>query len=171
MAKTIYVPRKAKLIDHRSEEGGYYIKKCKICGTTFYPKTSKAKYCSAVCNQADVRLRKKEQLKALVLEPVVIKEPAIKIVPEPVVIKEPAIEIIPEPVVIKAPAIEKQPKVIAKEFDLITDRSQVIGSIAKRGKKTRGLQASLERLKVAQSLTWEGIEIKRVTRCKYEVEQ
>jgi hypothetical protein len=65
-----YVPKKKNIIDHRSEEGGYYIANCTVCGNEYYPKTSKAMYCSSNCQQTAFNKRvkdaeeKAEQVKA-----------------------------------------------------------------------------------------------------------
>lgn len=44
-----YVPPKKEIIDHRSPEGGYYVAKCEVCETEFYPARSNAKYCCYNC--------------------------------------------------------------------------------------------------------------------------
>lgn len=44
-----YVPPTKKIVDNRSPEGGYYIAKCEICGTEFYPQRGNAKYCTPNC--------------------------------------------------------------------------------------------------------------------------
>ena len=49
MAILKYIPRKSKIIDRRTENGGYYEATCDVCGTIFYPKRNTAKYCSHPC--------------------------------------------------------------------------------------------------------------------------
>jgi len=44
-----YVPPKKEIIDHRTPEGGYYVAKCEVCETEFYPARSNAKYCCYNC--------------------------------------------------------------------------------------------------------------------------
>lgn len=44
-----YVPPVKKIIDRRKPEGGYYVAKCEVCGTEFYPERSNAKYCTGNC--------------------------------------------------------------------------------------------------------------------------
>lgn len=38
-----------KILDRRSDEGGYYEAKCDHCGTLYYPKSALSKYCSRAC--------------------------------------------------------------------------------------------------------------------------
>ena len=49
MAITKFIPAKSTIRDNRSEDGGYYVATCNVCGTEFYPKRSNAKYCSNKC--------------------------------------------------------------------------------------------------------------------------
>src|ERR1017187_2143943 len=49
MAILQYVPPTKKIIDNRKPEGGYYVAKCEVCGTEFYPERSNAKYCTRNC--------------------------------------------------------------------------------------------------------------------------
>lgn len=49
MAILKYVPPVKKIIDNRKPEGGYYIAKCEVCETEFYPERSNAKYCTPNC--------------------------------------------------------------------------------------------------------------------------
>lgn len=49
MAILKYIPPTKKIIDNRSPEGGYYVAKCEICDTEFYPERSNAKYCTPNC--------------------------------------------------------------------------------------------------------------------------
>lgn len=57
-----YVPPIKKIIDHRSDKGGYYEAICENCGTTFYPERSNAKYCSPNCGLIQHRKAKAEIL-------------------------------------------------------------------------------------------------------------
>jgi hypothetical protein len=49
MAVISFIPKKKTIKDNRNPDGGYYIAKCELCGTEFYPKRSSAKYCSQSC--------------------------------------------------------------------------------------------------------------------------
>ena len=49
MAILKYVPPTKKIIDNRNPNGGYYVAKCEVCETEFYPQRSNAKYCSPNC--------------------------------------------------------------------------------------------------------------------------
>lgn len=49
MAIIGYVPPKKRIRDNRSSEGNYYIAKCDICDTEFYPNRTSAKYCTPNC--------------------------------------------------------------------------------------------------------------------------
>jgi CRISPR/Cas system-associated protein Cas10 (large subunit of type III CRISPR-Cas system) len=49
MAIIKFIPAKSTIRDNRSEDGGYYVATCNVCGTEFYPKRSNAKYCSNKC--------------------------------------------------------------------------------------------------------------------------
>lgn len=49
MAILKYVPPTKRIIDNRKPEGGYYEAECEVCGTTFYPERSNAKYCTPNC--------------------------------------------------------------------------------------------------------------------------
>ena len=56
-----YIPKKVKIIDRRSEQGGYYNAECDNCKTKFYPKRSNARFCCRTCAQrwyVDNRLKK-----------------------------------------------------------------------------------------------------------------
>lgn len=64
MAILKYIPPTKKIIDHRSESGGYYEAKCENCGTIFYPERSNAKYCSPNCGLIQHRKEKAEILAA-----------------------------------------------------------------------------------------------------------
>lgn len=55
-----YVPKKTKIKDNRNDDGGYYIAKCVVCGSEYYPKKSTALYCSEVCNQKAFLKQRKE---------------------------------------------------------------------------------------------------------------
>ena len=44
-----YVPPKKRIRDNRNSEGNYYIAKCDICDTEFYPNRTSAKYCTPNC--------------------------------------------------------------------------------------------------------------------------
>lgn len=44
-----YVPPAKKIIDNRSSAGNYYVAKCDVCGTEFFPKRRNAKYCTSNC--------------------------------------------------------------------------------------------------------------------------
>jgi hypothetical protein len=49
MAIIGYVPPIKYIRDNRSTEGNYFIAKCDICDTQFYPSRSSAKYCTPNC--------------------------------------------------------------------------------------------------------------------------
>jgi len=56
-----YVPTNKKIINYKSEAGGYYEAKCTICGGDYYPKSAKAVYCSTQCQQTAYVKRVKEK--------------------------------------------------------------------------------------------------------------
>ena len=49
MAIIGYVPPIQRIRDNRKPDGNYYIAKCDICDTEFYPKRTSAKYCTPNC--------------------------------------------------------------------------------------------------------------------------
>jgi predicted RNA-binding Zn-ribbon protein involved in translation (DUF1610 family) len=49
MAILQYVPPTKKIIDNRNPNGNYYIAKCEVCNTEFYPARRNAKYCTPNC--------------------------------------------------------------------------------------------------------------------------
>ena len=55
-----YIPKKKEIIDRRTEDGGYYIAECDVCGGEFYPTRSNAKYCSKSCYLIEWRRKRKE---------------------------------------------------------------------------------------------------------------
>lgn len=62
MAIKRYIPRKTKVTDRRTEEGGYYEAECEICKREFYPVRSNAKYCSNLCAQRAHRIKPKKDI-------------------------------------------------------------------------------------------------------------
>jgi len=64
MAIIRYEPPKRKIIDHRNDNGGYYVAICEACNTTFYPKRVNAKYCCSNCRLDSHRKSKAEILAA-----------------------------------------------------------------------------------------------------------
>jgi len=62
MAIIRYEPPKRKIIDHRNDNGGYYVAICEACNTTFYPKRVNAKYCCSNCRLDSHRKSKAEIL-------------------------------------------------------------------------------------------------------------
>ena len=52
-----YIPPKKEIKDHRSNDGNFYLAKCDLCGTEFYPKRNNAKYCSTSCMKLAYRTR------------------------------------------------------------------------------------------------------------------
>jgi hypothetical protein len=60
MAVISYVPPKKEIIDRRSPEGNYYVAKCDLCGTDFYPKRKNAKFCSVSCMKLSFRNKQDE---------------------------------------------------------------------------------------------------------------
>jgi|TARA_B110000259_G_C13986565_1_gene390691 hypothetical protein len=65
-----YIPKRKEILDRRSVDGGYYEAECDVCGTTFYPSRSNAKYCSRSCNLILWRQKKvlKESIESAVDE-------------------------------------------------------------------------------------------------------
>jgi len=64
MAIIRYEPPKRKIIDHRNDNGGYYVAICEACNTTFYPRRVNAKYCCSNCRLDSHRKSKAEILAA-----------------------------------------------------------------------------------------------------------
>lgn len=56
-----YVPDKTKIKNNKTEQGGYYIAKCDVCGTEYYPKSKRSKYCSARCSASVYNSRRKKK--------------------------------------------------------------------------------------------------------------
>lgn len=59
MAIIKLIPKVSKMTDYRSNDGGYYIANCEVCGTEYYPKRSTSKYCSNTCSVIAYRNRAK----------------------------------------------------------------------------------------------------------------
>lgn len=60
MAILKHIPKKESVVDFRSEDGGYFIASCEVCGREYYPKKSSSKYCSSNCSISAYRTRIKE---------------------------------------------------------------------------------------------------------------
>ena len=57
MAIIKLIPKVSKMTDYRSNDGGYYIANCEVCGTEYYPKRCTSKYCSNTCSVIAYRNR------------------------------------------------------------------------------------------------------------------
>lgn len=53
-----FIPPKFNINDNRNDNGNYYLAKCDICGTDYYPKKPTAKYCSPKCKMVQYRIQK-----------------------------------------------------------------------------------------------------------------
>lgn len=85
MAILKYVPPTKKIIDNRNPDGGYYVAKCEVCETEFYPQRSNAMYCSPNCGLiahriavADGTAKKREVSKPKKKEEAPMKEVEVK---------------------------------------------------------------------------------------------
>lgn len=56
-----FIPPKFSINDNRNDNGNYYLAKCDICGTDYYPKKPTAKYCSPKCKMVQYRIGKLDQ--------------------------------------------------------------------------------------------------------------
>ena len=70
MAILNYIPKKTTVLDKRDADGGYYEAVCDNCGRTFYPKSSKAKFCCTDCRNKDYVKRHPAQNKQKIIVPV-----------------------------------------------------------------------------------------------------
>ena len=61
MAIIKFIPKVSKMTDYRSNDGGYYIANCEVCGTEYYPKRCTSKYCSNTCSVIAYRNRAKAE--------------------------------------------------------------------------------------------------------------
>lgn len=147
MAILKFVPSPKKIRDNRSNDNGYYEATCNSCGTLFFPKRSNAKYCTPKCAVDAHRTAVASGEKKIVIPK---KEIAIPV------------EEVKTPVI-----VDVQKKHIAT----VSSRNEAISVIAKMNKKSRGLQTKLEALAEGKSVIWEGIEITRTSRMKYDLKE
>ena len=100
MAIIKHFPKKVEILDKRNPDGGYYEAVCDVCERTYYPSSSKSKYCSSSCTQRGYRARKLEgKVKTRTKKAVkkVVKKPIVKAEKKPKITPPKTIKIVKKP--------------------------------------------------------------------------
>jgi CxxC motif-containing protein len=177
-----YTPRKKKVRNYKSEEGGYYTTKCAICHTEYFPKSSKAMYCSTNCQQTAYHKRRKVKIASAKAEAFKaeydrqIAEKA-RIEAETVRLKDEEnqkqieekrlkdLEIVKEN--LKTP---KAPITTPKQIVNSAKKAcEVIGKRYNTHRNTGRITFSLKALKVNETATFGDVTVKKISLMKYEI--